>query len=175
MTAYYETTLGANTLSAAELDRIAVEKAGIIGSHGYSYGTNGAAPLAGGWAAAWIGTRGMGNYGTLVLRPTDRRTSALWREGQIARIMSFGMSAREAVRVLDARIRHAHETPVLEAVSAMLACDGCVAAARSFDRYDSTRSWCADYADVLPDMAGLSVPRINAAVAAVLAAIGEAS
>lgn len=171
MSAFYDTTMGAESMTASQLDAIAVERNGLVGSHGFGYATNGSAPLAGGWTSRWIATGGMGNYGDLVLIPTDARTRAIWREGKIRFAMGFGLSHREAERILDARIRHAGEPAVLAVIGQMLACAGCVAAARSFDRYSSTRAWAADYAAVLPDFAGLSVPRTNAAVAAVLAAV----
>jgi len=172
MSQFYDTTMGAESMTAQQLDTIAVERNGQIGSHGYGYDTNGSAALNGGWATRWIGTQGMGNYGTLVLVPTDARTRAIWRAGKVDYAMGFGLSRMEADRVLDARIQYAMEPAVLAAVGDMLACDGCIAACRSFGRYESTRRWASDYAEVLPSFAGLSVPRTNAAVAAVLAAVG---
>lgn len=57
MTSFYETDLGVSSMTAHELDTIALERGGRIGSIGYGFATRGqVGQLAGGWTACWIAT-----------------------------------------------------------------------------------------------------------------------
>ena len=172
MTSYYDFSM--NT-TAADLDAIALTRAGRVESHGYGYEVNAVPSLPGGWRGKWIATKGMGNYGTFVLLPTDSRTRAIWREGQITHIMGFGLSRREAVRLLDARIRFSHERDVLATLGAILACDGATAAWLTHRRRSGAdeREWFSAYADVIHIPAGMSHPRRCAVYEAVVACTGN--
>lgn len=172
MTSYYDFSIDSTT----DLDAIALTRAGRVASHGYGYELNATPALPGGWRGRWIATKGMGNYGTFVLLPTDSRTRAIWREGQITRICGFGLSRREAVRVLDARIRHALEDAVLTALGAILACDGATTAWLTHRRCSGAveREWFTAYADVIPALpAGMSHPRRCSLYEAVVACTGN--
>jgi len=172
MTNFYDFT---NTATATELDTIALTRAGRVASHGYGYCVNATPSLPGGWGGKWVGTKGMGNYGTFVLLPTDARTRAIWREGQLAHITGFGLTRREASRLLDARIRFAHETDILTALGAILACEGATAAwltHRGISGRDE-RDWFSAHSDVIPPLpAGMSHPRRSALYHAVVACCG---
>jgi hypothetical protein len=176
MSTYYETDMGAGAMTTQQLDRIALEHNGRLGSHGYGYGCNKViSALAGGWSARWIATRGMGNYGDLVLQPGDRRTRALWREGKVRHAMGYGLSRCEAERLLNAYIRHALEEQVMAPLGEILADQGMVAAWCRHPGYgpDAGRAdWWRAYGNLAPEMARhLSAPREHALACAVRACV----
>lgn len=94
---FHDTTLGAEAMTSDQLDSIALERAGVVGSIAYGSSCCGeVGQLAGGWSARWINTQGMGNHGTLVLVATNRRTRALSKEGKIREFMAAGLARLEA-------------------------------------------------------------------------------
>lgn len=174
MTSYYDFSIDSAT--AADLDAIALTRAGRVASHGFGYELNATPALPGGWRGKWIATKGMGNYGTFVLLPTDHRTRALWREGQIEHMKWFGLTEREAQRLLNAGIRFTHETDVLAAIGAILSCDGATTAWLTHRRCSGAieREWFTAHADVIPALpAGMSHPRRCAVYEAVVACTGN--
>lgn len=89
----------------AELDAVMTERSGVLCCIGYGYTTRGPRnePLAGGWVVQWVGTKGMGNYGTAVLVPTDARTRRLWREAKLRELEARGLKRQWAACLLDAK------------------------------------------------------------------------
>lgn len=83
----YTTDLGFSSMTQAELDRLAVERCGVLGSIGYGYATHDRYSLRDnarfGWRLRVINTRGTGNCGTFVIVPSDGRTRELTRQGWI--------------------------------------------------------------------------------------------
>lgn len=110
MGTFYETDKGLSGMTAQELDAIALERGGEVGSIGYGYATRGQIDqLAGGWTAQWIATGGMGNCGTLVLVPQDARTRAIAREGKVRAFMRAGLSRAQAECLHRAKARYKFE------------------------------------------------------------------
>lgn len=75
-----------NPVALAEqstLDSAALERGGVVERIGYGFETPDDTPTVRfGWRLEWVDRRGMGNYGTAIILPTDARTEALWAEGQ---------------------------------------------------------------------------------------------
>lgn len=177
MTNFYETDKGVSNMTAAELDQIALEKGGVVGSIGYGYAVPGeVGELPGGWSARWVDSRGMGNHGTLILMPVTDRARAIAREGKIRAFQNAGLSRVQAERLYRARARYKHELAGVLAdildnpaqVRAMLAHP------RSYGfgsgRTEWLRSWGAVFG---PEGLGLSAPR-EAALAEMVAACTSA-
>lgn len=123
MNTFYETDLNLNKITAQELDAIALERGGEVGSIGYGYATRGQiGQLAGGWTAQWIATGGMGNCGTLVLVPQDARTRAIAREGKVRYFMRAGLSRAQAECLHRAKARYKFE--LAGTLASVLACKG---------------------------------------------------
>lgn len=174
MSNFYETDKGVSGMTAQELDRIALDRAGVVGSIGYGYAVPGeVGELPGGWTARWVNTQGMGNYGTLVLVPVTDRARAIAREGKIRAFERAGLSRSQAVRLYRARARYKFELVGLLAdvlnnpgqVRAMLAHPGTYGFGSG--RSEWLRSWGAVFG---PDGLGLSAPR-EAALAQMVRAV----
>ncbi len=91
---YYNATYN---LSIEECDKIALLEGGKLGERGYTYECNPkCGPINNEWGVSTIGTRGMGNYGTDVLRPLTPRARAIAREGRIRALVSAGVRRRTA-------------------------------------------------------------------------------
>jgi len=97
MTQYYDTDLGVSTLSEQELDAIALA-GGRVGGIGYGFACCGELPAEShGYGFKWIGTKGMGNHGSLVLVPRSTRAAEYLRQGRVSALMAdFGLEYGEA-------------------------------------------------------------------------------
>jgi hypothetical protein len=163
MGTFYETDLGLSSMTSQELDAIALERAGIVGSIGYGYATCGeVGQLAGGWTAQWIACGGMGNCGTLVLVPQDVRTRAIAREGKVRAFMNEGLTREQAERLHHSNLRYKFE--LAGTLARVLACKAQTLAFLAHPGkygYGSGRSkWHDAWGSVLsPEVLGLSAPR----------------
>lgn len=104
------TTLNTQSMTAAQLDGIALERSGVVGSIAGGTECRGeVGQLAGGWGARWINTQGLINHGTLVLSATDRRTRELSKEGKIREFMRAGLSRIQAEQLYRADVPYKFE------------------------------------------------------------------
>lgn len=113
---------GFSRLSREDLDRIAVERCGVLETSGSQYAIRRTSSTTRfGWATTHIASRGTGNGGDLVLVARDPRTYELAREGWRRRFMALGLSAVEADAMVTAtRRRHGREPEVVAAALALL-------------------------------------------------------
>jgi hypothetical protein len=163
----YDTDLGARAMSAQDLDAVAQDRAGAIGSIGYGHACRDHSvedvELPGGWRARWIDRRGMGNHGTLVLVPTDARTRALLREGKVRAYQAAGLSRAQAEALHACRASYKMElAPALARVLADPALTGAMVAHPGKCGPGSGRArWLAFYAGAArsPELRDLSAPR----------------
>ncbi len=97
--------------TVAELDHIALEDGGVVGSIGGGFACRKEPPvmLAGGWSARWINKGGVGNQGVMILVPTTSRTRTIHREGRIRRFMAAGLTYTEAESLYHADARYKEE------------------------------------------------------------------
>lgn len=97
--------------SVAELDDAALRNGGVLCSIGYGYAVTEWSRVTerGGWRLRWVDRRGMGNHGTAVLIPTDSRTRALWRDGQMIWFRAHGIPERYLERMISCRESRRHE------------------------------------------------------------------
>ena len=115
---FYDTDLGVEDMSEEKLRSIALNRAGEVGSIGYGYARCGDVVNRHGWRFIWIGCKGMGNYGTLVMKPLTPENRELLREGKIRKIMSeLGISHAVASVLHDCGklYRHGYQLKVLKA------------------------------------------------------------
>ena len=178
MGTFYETDKGLSGMTAQELDAIALERGGEVGSIGYGYATRGQiGQLAGGWTAQWIATGGMGNCGTLVLVPQDARTRAIAREGKVRAFMRAGLTRAQAECLARARVRYKFE--LAEVLAEVLACEGqtraMLAHPGTYGPGSGRGAWIRAWSAVFgPALLGLSAPR-EAQLAAMVAACAPLS
>ncbi len=83
-------SFGVRYMTKAELDDIAINKAGVVGVATQDILKN--CPkiemeFHGGYGFKWINTRGMSNRGKLILVPKNRRTYAIIRKSRIDRLV----------------------------------------------------------------------------------------
>ena len=115
----------------AELDEAALRHGGILCSVGYGYGCpERTDTVYGGWRLKWIDRRGMGNHGTAVLIPTDARTRALYRDGQMCLFRREGVPERYLPRLVSCRISRKHE--LLATIATVLQDPALIRAVRDF-------------------------------------------
>jgi len=173
MNKFYETDKNVGQMTIQELDAIALERNGVVGSIGYGYAARGQiGQLVGGWTARWIATGGMGNCGTLILVPQDARTRATAREGKIRAFVRAGLTRAQAECLHRAKARYKFE--LASVLASILACKGQTRAMLAHPgtygsgsgRGDWTRAWGATFG---PEGLGLSAPR-EAELAAMVAA-----
>lgn len=89
MSDFYNFTGFSPDTPTEEFDRIAVERAGILGGTGYGFACPQATsqiPQAPEWGTQVINRQGMGNHGVIVLVGLTPRTKMLVREGKIRRL-----------------------------------------------------------------------------------------
>lgn len=156
---------GIDTMSSTELDRIALEKAGVVGSYALGYALPKVEPV-GGWSSKVVSKlkKGVGDENIVILVATDRRTRFLLRKGTVAAWMRQGLSEEEAHKLYTAKIPFRHELiPVLvevidndDAVTAFLAHPGVYGPGSG--RVEWLRTW----GHVIPESAHLSAPRETA-------------
>ncbi|MEJ5209365.1 hypothetical protein [Denitratimonas sp. CY0512] len=160
---FYDAPHGLGSMSAQELDHIALERGGVVRSIGYGYALTGeVGELPGGWTARWINTQGMGNHGTLVLSPLTARARGVAREGAIRSFERAGLTRLQAQRLYRVKARYKHELVGVLAdvlvnpgqVLAMLAHPGCYGFGSG--RSEWSRAWGAAFG---PEGLGLSAPR----------------
>lgn len=94
MAEFYEVRGFGPETATAELDRCAVEEAGVLWSGGYGY----ALPVATStitqapeWGTRVVNRQGMGNHGKIVLVGKTPRARALLREGKTRRLVAEGV------------------------------------------------------------------------------------
>jgi hypothetical protein len=115
----------------AELDEAALRHGGILCSVGYGFGCpEHTDTVYGGWRLRWIDRRGMGNHGTAVLIPTDARTRALYRDGQMCSFRAAGVPERYLPRLVCCRIGRKHE--LIATIARVLSDTAQVRAVRDF-------------------------------------------
>lgn len=103
---FRESTGGVETMSAEQLDGIALNYAGVVGGYGYGYSLpRNASNLAGGWATKVVNKQGMGNHGKIILVGTDRRTKHLLFKGQVALFQGMGYDSKQANALASKYIR----------------------------------------------------------------------
>ena len=97
MSQFYEVDANFFDTTTEELNRVALERGGVLKSIGYGYAVRGKsilAPRPDGWSAKWINTRGMGNHGTLVLvtdgLPDDEESALREASGLVLDIFYVG-------------------------------------------------------------------------------------
>lgn len=96
--------------TASALDDAALRNGGVLTSIGYGYTTSASETrIAHGWRIRWIDRRGMGNHGTAVLLPTDARTRAIWRDGQMIWFRRRGIPERYIAPLIACRESRRHE------------------------------------------------------------------
>ena len=122
MSQFYEVDANFFDTTTEELNRVALERGGVLKSIGYGYAVRGKsilAPRPDGWSAKWINTRGMGNHGTLVLVGTTPLTRAIRREGTVREWMCAGLTREQAERLYFTPVSYRHE--LVETLSRVLA------------------------------------------------------
>lgn len=83
---------------------------GRLHYHSYGYSRNGEITNGKHWGSRWVGTRGMGNCGTLVMLPLSKEARAFTRHHTAIRWhQEFGVSYKEACLIYDAPFRYKHE------------------------------------------------------------------
>lgn len=84
-------------MSRDELDKVALA-GGCVGSIGYGYTCLGSLPKERhGYGFRWIGTGGMGNYGSLVLTPRSKEAAEYLRQGKVRQIIDeYGLEYADA-------------------------------------------------------------------------------
>ena len=115
---YYDTDLGVAHMSEEELRAIALNRAGVVGSIGYGYARCGHVANRDGWKFIWIDSKGMGNYGTLVMKALTPKNRELLREGRIRIIMAELRCSHAVASVLHdcgKMFRHGYQMKVLKA------------------------------------------------------------
>ena len=115
---YYDTDLGVEEMSEEELRSIALNRAGEVGSIGYGYARCGHVATRDGWRFIWIGTKGMGNYGSLIMKALTSENKELLREGTVRKIMAeLGISHAVASVLHDCgkMYPHGYQIKVLKA------------------------------------------------------------
>lgn len=151
--------------SIADLDEAALRNGGILTSLGYGYGCPAhTSDTCGGWRLKWIDRRGMGNHGTAVLIPTDSRTRAIWRDGQMCMFRRAGVPERYIARLIECRASRKHE--LLSVIATVLADDTLVRAVLDFGncgggmgRGGERECWWRKWSPVVDDIS-LSEPRM---------------
>lgn len=142
-----------------ELDRIAVENAGVLWAGGYGYScpkSTEVIPQAPEWGTRVINRQGMGNHGRIVLVGLTPRTRALMRQGKTRHLVEAGIP--EEVATVAVSMQYGMETEVV-----MLAAEAVEAVkARGPFRGDSHRRFDA-WLGRESDHAALSFPRKSAA------------
>ncbi len=160
---FYETDLGVSQLSVAELDHIALEKGGVIGTISRNCDIRGRiGMLAGGWTAGWIGTRRSIHYGTLVLIPTDTRSWKVATEGKVRLFMRAGLTRAQAECLHRTHIYFKYE--LAEVLAKVLANEGQIQALLAHPqgygpesgRAEWKRAWSAVFG---PEGLNISAPR----------------
>lgn len=124
MKEFYDYDFGITNLTRDELDRIAREKAGVVGEIGYGYRLAGELPeRLFDYSPRWIATGGMGNHGTLILTPRSRRAAEQLRIGRVEALKrDHGIDNGLAVRIEYARrgVQYGRERRVIDCLLANL-------------------------------------------------------
>ena len=156
---FYETTCGYDGMTVDELDRVALEKGGVLGGIGYGYATLGNIEPKGDWSAQWVNRQGMGNHGTLVLVPLSPRTRALRRRGIIQKWMEAGLTKEQAEKLYHLRVSYKFE--LVKTLVEVLTDEGqrraYLAHPGNFGPGSGRREWCERWDVVLTTK--LSAPR----------------
>lgn len=125
MTRFHAATPANTQYEQAELDDAALA-CRPLSSIGYGYADRSETPAPQhGWRFNWIATGGMGNCGSLVLIPGDRRTWAIAREGRILRSMrelEISRSSAFALEGASRGIKYGAELRVLRGALLLAKC-----------------------------------------------------
>ena len=124
MTPFIDFDFGISNLTRDELDTIAREKAGVVGSIALGYRLAGELPeRLFDYSPRWIATRGLGNHGTLILTPRSRRAADQIRIGRVEALKrDHGIDNGLAVRIEYARrgVQYGRERRVIACLLANL-------------------------------------------------------
>lgn len=162
MSTYYATDLGASELSQADLDTIAL-RGGKVGEIGYGYATRGEVADRHGYGFVWVNSKGMGNYGDLVLVARSKRAAEYLRQGKISIWMeAYGLSFQEADSLYSVarETRHGFEPAVLKYCAETRDCWAAWAAAPAMATNRSRARWERDWK--MPTSGEMSIPRWEA-------------
>lgn len=124
MKEFYDYDFGISNLTRDELDAIAREKAGVVGSIALGYRLAGEIPeRVFDYSPRWIATDGMGNHGTLILAPRSRRAAEQLRIGFVEALKrDHGIDHGLASRIEHARqsVKYGRERRVIDCLLANL-------------------------------------------------------
>jgi len=156
---FCHTDLGASQMSAEELDDLALNNGGVVGTLGGTYDVRKNVSQRHGYAFQWIGTRGGGNMGTLILKGTTPYTRQLLLEGRIKDLCKrFGVSKEEAKVITEVRAAYSHEDRVIRAAVETAGCD-------AWEDYPGEGNGASRWVQVSPlrdSLEGMSIPRVGA-------------
>ena len=84
------------------------KKGSPLHSIGYGYTTRGKVVAGPHWSAVWVNTQGMGNYGSLYLKPVSQESRRMVREFTIGKWIEMGLTRPKAAKLyrLDTRYKH---------------------------------------------------------------------
>lgn len=162
MGTYYATDLGATNMTVEQLDAIAL-RGGKVGEIGYGHATRGKVPDRHGYGFAWIGSRGMGNYGDLVLVARSPRAAEHLRQGKISIWMKdYGLNYQEvdSLYSIARETRHGLEPAVLKYCAETRDCWAAWAAAPAMATNRARARWERDWK--MPTSGEMSIPRWEA-------------
>jgi hypothetical protein len=102
---FEKNSFGVENMSQRQLNEIALNKGGVVGSFSYGYDLrdHDLPEAIHGYGCRWIGTQGMGNCGTLVLTAKSAQAAEYLRQGKVKAFMErYDLSYVEADNLYDA-------------------------------------------------------------------------
>ena len=135
-------------------------KKGPLHSIGYGYTTRGKVVAGPHWSAVWVNTQGMGNYGSLYLKPNSKEARKLVREFTIDKWVEIGLTLSQANKLYRLNTRYKYEL-----IGRIIACINDEGVLAAFDAFpgvgpDSHSPWYKAWEHVVEQpLEGLSWPR----------------